>query len=57
MPASQTRTEAHSMAIDVADKIWRSESFAHRERVLKRSGRAKAKMATPESDYNPGPDK
>jgi hypothetical protein len=55
----QSRTEAHSMAIDVADKIWRSESFAHRGkgRVLKRSGRAKAKMATPESDYNPGPDK
>ena len=57
--ALQSRTEAHSTAIDVADKIWRSESFAHRGkgRVLKRSGRAKAKMATPESDYNPGPDK
>jgi hypothetical protein len=42
------------MAIDVADNIWRIRAPG---RVLKRSGRAKAKMATPESDYNPGPDK
>jgi hypothetical protein len=27
----QTRTEAFSMAIDIADKIWRGESFAQRE--------------------------